>query len=389
MTRNMVKIAVYEILLFVLGGTAVYGQIITMIPVIYYEKQETNYVEKPYTSDITADITAILNNYYNIRRSRLQLTDRRAGVTDFDASQAADNYNGDDILYGMIKDDGISLQAEFKIYSRRLNDYRSFYASDTKDQYERLIKTLCEHIMEWYNTDRDKADLLRDEIQNLQAEIISIKEELEKRKREDENTAPRKNTKAKAEQEAKPAVEKEFTLRLPVNAGYWTYIDRLWVESVQGTIEMVAGLDMFPELQFPALYNMKNEASFGLNIGYRNGVTRNQGAVLMNGIFINPEIKYHLNFYTENWICIGGGLFYEHAWWKIEDREYQKDINSNQSLTGYSVSLDYAYRINGLFTVNIGTNLYGYFAEGSSPVVRSYLGTVITLVRKKDEKDEK
>jgi gas vesicle protein len=372
----MVKIAVYEILLFILGGTAVYGLDIIMIPVIYYEKQGTGYVQKTYRRDITADITSILNKYYNIQVSKTPLNDRLAGVTDLDARRASEYYHVDDVLYGTIKDDGSSLQAELKIYNRRREDYGLFYASDTNNQYERLIKGVSEHIMEWYKTDRDKVDALNHAIQDLQTEIASIKEELENREK----------TRSEARKKVKDEVEKEFTLRLPVNAGYWSYIDRLWVESVQGTVEMVVGLDMFPEMQFPALYDMKNEASFGLNIGYRNGVTRNKGAVLMNGIFINPEIKYHLNFYTKNWICIGCGLFYENDTWSIEDREYQRNINSSQSLTGYSVSLDYAYRINRLFTVNIGTNLYGYFVEGSSPVVRSYLGTVITLIGGKNEK---
>jgi len=376
MTKNMVRIAVYEILLFILGGTAVYGLDIIMIPITYYEKQGTNYVQKTYRKDITADITAMLDKYYNIQVSKIPLNDRLAGVTDFDARRVSDYYHVDDILYGAIKDDGISLQAELKIYNRRREDYGLFYASDTNNQYERLIKAVSEHIMEWYNTDRDKVDSLKHAIQDLQTEIVSIKEELENREK----------AKSEAKQETKDAVEKEFVLRLPISAGYWSYIDRLWVESVQGTIEMVIGLDMYPELQFPAINNMKNEASLGLNIGYRNGVTKNKNAVFMNGISINPEIRYHLNFYTKNWICIGGGVFYEIDMWRIEDREYQQNLNSNQSLTGYSLSLDYAYRVNRLFTINIGANLYKYFVAESSPIVRSYLGTVITLIGGKHEK---
>lgn len=383
MIRNIVRVAVYEILLLILGGTAAYGLDIIMIPIIYYEKQGTGYVQKTYRRDITADMTAILNKYYNVQVSRTPLNDRLAGVTDFDARRVAEYYHVDDILYGAIKDDGSSLQAELKLYNRRTDDYGLFFASDANSQYERLIKTASEHIMEWYNTDRDKVDALRHAVQDLQTEIVSIKDELGDRKRAERE---REMARAEARRKAKEAVEKEFALRLPVNVGHWSYIDRLWVETVQGTVEAVVGIDMFPELQFPSLYDMKNEMSMGLNIGYRNGVTKNKYAVLMNSIFINPEIKYHLNLYTKNWICIGGGVFYELDIWKIEDREYQQNINSHQSLTGYSVSLDYAYRINRLFTVNMGINLYGYFVAESSPVVRSYLGMVVTLIGGKYEK---
>jgi hypothetical protein len=357
------------VLLFVWGGAAVCGLDIVMIPVTYYEKQGAGYAQKAYRRDITADIAGMLNKYYSIQISRAPINDRLAGVTDYDARRAAEHYNVDEVLYGAIKDDGSSLQAELKIYNRRRDDYGLFFASDASGRYERLVHTVCERVMEWYNTERDKVDALKHEVEGLRAEVESMKRE----------TGNRKKAAAEERRKAQEETEKEFALRLPVNAGYWSYVESPWVESVQGTAEAAVGLELFPELQFPALGGMKNEMSLGLSIGYRNGVTRNKGAVLMHGVFINPGIKYHLNFYTENWVCIGGGVFYEFDMWRIEDGEYRQNTDFNQSLTGYSVSLDYAYRVNRLFTVNMGANLYGYFAAESSLVVRPYVGMVITL----------
>jgi hypothetical protein len=264
----------------------------------------------------------------------------------------------------VVRNDGNSLVAELKIYNRRREDYGRIYASDAEDKYERLIDTLSGNILEWYRTNVDKVDVLRNELRDLQDEIASLKEGLNEEARAERERAKR---------EARESVEKEFTLRVPVMIGYWSYIKREWADAVQGTVELTAGIKMYPQLQFPPLSDMKNEMSLGLNIGYRNGVTRNKGNVLMNGLLINPVVGYHLNVYTTNWLCVGAGVFYELGIWEIEGLEY------HQSFSGYSIILDYSYWFNKLFTINFGADVYGYFTRNSSPLIRTYLGTTITV----------
>ena len=369
MTIKMIaRAAVFGVLIFLFGEISAYGLEIVMIPVIYYERQGATYVQRTYQKEITADIAARINKYYDVLFDRTPLNDRLAGVTDSDARRVSEYYNVDDILYGTIKDDGNSLLAELKIYNRRRDDYGLFFASDTSNQYERLINTVSDNILEWYYTDRDKVDLLRNELQDLRAEVAAVREDLRRRIR--------------AERDNAREVEKEFALRVPVRVGYWSYVDRLWVELAQGTVEATLGIDMYPELQFSPPFGILNEISWGLNIGYRNGVTGNRGEVLLNGMIINPVMGYHLNFYTDNWLSLGAGMFYELDFWEIEDPEQAKTLSYQQSLTGYSISLDYAYRINARYTVNLGVNLYGYFSSGSALVVKSYLGTLITIYRR-------
>jgi hypothetical protein len=348
----------------IIGVAVAEGLEIVVVPITYYERRGANFVQGTYERDIAADITERINRFHDVRIDKTVLNDRLAGAMDNDARRVAEYYHVDEVLYGVVRNDGSSLTAELKIYNRRREDYGRIYASDTVDKYERLIETLSMNILDWYRTNVDKVDVLRSEVRDLQEELASLKEGLDEEARAERE---------RARKEARESVEKEFVLRVPVMMGYWSYTKREWANAVQGTVEATAGIQMYPQLQFPPLFDMKNEMSLGLHIGYRNGVTRNKGDVLMNGLLINPVVGYHLNVYTTNWLYIGTGIFYELGIWEVESLKY------HQSFSGYTVVLDYSYWFNRLITINFGADVYGYFTRSSSPVIRTYLGTTITV----------
>ena len=359
---------VVSLVLLAAASGRVNGIELVIIPIGYYEKQGNSYWAKAYTSDITSDIALGINKYYSVQIDKTSLNDRLAGVTDMDARRVADYYKVEDVLYGSIKGDGASLAAEVKIYNRRREDYGVFYASDAGNQYERLIKTLVERILDWYRTDTGKVDVLRREVEELRNEVAAVKEGAEK--------------KVGTENAERKEVVKEFALRLPVTAGYWSYINSDWVELVQGTVEGGVGIVMYPAMQFPEAFGMANEVSVGIGLRYRNGLTGSKGEVMMNGIVANPELRYHMNVYTENWVSLGLGIFYEFDVWKIGNIDTKGVQKYSQSLTGYSVGAEYKYRLDPRWMINLGMNVYGYFMKATSPVVRTYIGTDITIVRR-------
>ena len=349
------------ILLCLFGKPPVYGLDLVIIPITYYERQEAGYVQNNYKSDITADIVAWISKDHDVRIDRTTLSDRLAGAADSDARRVANYYRINDVLYGSIKSDGNSLVAELKIYNSEREDYELFFASDAINQYERLIKTICQNILEWFHDERDKVDQLRVEVRELRKELESAKIGIRRKAADD-------------------TMKKNFVVRIPLSLGYWSYFDKLWVELVQGTAEFKVGLEMVPELQLPAPSGKKSEVSLGLDVGYRNGITSTTDTVMLHSIIVNPVLKYHLNFYTKNWMSLGAGIFYEHDFWDIKERQNQKRQKYQQSLTGYSAVVDYSYRIDQRFTINLGVNFYGYFVGNTSPVIRFYFGTVITLL---------
>ena len=365
---KITKIVFFTVLLQIFAGFSAYGLDLVMIPVVFYEQRGSNFVQGTYSRDITRDMETRLNRYYNVRISREPLSDLRAGATDFDARRAAERYQANEVIFGTLRQNGNSLSAEIKIFSRGNEETGHIFASDSADQYDRLINTLSSQILGWYNTDADKVDALRNEVSGLRAEMASLKKDAQEEA---------KMQRAAARKEARENVEKDFILKVPVTVGYWSYIQQEWAETVQGTVEFSTGIQMFPELQFPEIAGMKNEVSFALRLGYRNGISGVKDNVLLNGILVNPAVGYHINPYTSNWLCFSAGAFCEIGIWQVDD--FDETISFTQALTGYTLSLDYSYRLNRIFTASFGADLYGYFSTGSPFTVRAYFGTVITV----------
>jgi hypothetical protein len=349
------------------GSLPVYGIDIVVIPVTYYEREGGVYLIKNPGKDIAQDLIEWLEKYYDIRRDRTVVNDRLAGVTDADARRVAAHYQTDYVLYGSVKRDGAALTAEFKIYSFRLDKYELFFAGDEASRYDRLINRLCENILDWYHTERDKLDVLRNEITGLKAELEAVRAELGNHDRGDRDTA-------EAER------EKEFSLRLPVRAGYWSYVSRDWAERVQGIVEGSVGIEVYPELQLPGWHGKRQEFSWGILFGYRNGRAAGGGSVQLHGILGNPFVSYHLNFYTGNWLTAGAGVFFEYGIWHIEDVELGEVRDYSQAYTGASFLVEYAYRFNKYLTINLGTMAYVYFVGNTSAVLRPHFGMAVTLL---------
>jgi TolB-like protein len=348
-------------------GIPIHGIDIVVIPVVYYEKRDDTYVMREAPNDITGYIIEWLEKYYNIQRDKTELNDRLAGATDADARRVADIYHVEYVLYGSVREDSGALTAELKIYNARLEKYELFYARDAKDRYERLIDSLCEHILEWYHTERDKLDVMRNEIEGLRETIRDMQAESEKKEKSQENVLV-------------PEVEKEFGLKIPVRAGYWSYMDRQWTGLVQGTAEGSFGVEIFPRMQFPTINGMRNEIFWGMQFGYRYGMTAKKQKVQVHDIIINPLVGYHLNFYDNNWATLGLGMFFQWGIWKVGTDGYVQPEKYSQAYTGVSLLADYSYRFNKFIAVNLGADFYFYFVSGTPVVINSFIGMVITVV---------
>ncbi|MDR3130096.1 MAG: hypothetical protein LBU18_00960 [Treponema sp.] len=361
------RAAVFIGCLVLSGRGGVFGIDIVIIPITYSEKSGNNYAVKSYGRDISEDIGRRLNIYHTVQVDREHIYDRQAGVTGADARRAAEYYNTNDILYGVMRGDGQLISMELKIYNRRQERHELFFAGDTLDCYERLIEEISGHILEWYRTDRDKVDALRFEVGALKKDL------------EETRSAVMEIGKAKKEKPLLAGPAKEVSLKLPIRAGYWSYLQGDWTEMVQGMVEWNLGLDFYPQMQFPAIAGMRNELSAALFTGHRFGMAAGFDSAEVHHIIINPAAIYHLNVYSGNWLSGGAGIFFEYGIWHIERLSYNESIDSRQALTGSSILFDYSYRFNKYITLDFGVNLYLYFAGNSSPVIRSYLGTAITL----------
>ncbi|HKM21405.1 MAG TPA: hypothetical protein VJZ01_05125 [Lachnospiraceae bacterium] len=356
--------------LLIAGITKAYCEEIVIMPISYYE----NRILQVCDHDITMDIGERLDRFHTVLIDKSLPSIRDAGISEDDLKRVANMLayrNSNYILYGSLHNEDVFLRAEFHLYDRRNERTEVFFSSDNTNQYDRLIRTVADNILDWLHTRRDKSGDLQHEILTLRQEIEQIKssEVLSKDEEEKEEEKPPRE----------PPI-KEVTLRIPVRFGYWTFINREWVERVQGTFEGNTGVEFIPELQFPAIGGMRNEISFDLLLGYRFGINAGTDPINVHGIIVNPGITYHLNFYTNNWVLFGIGFLYEYRIWKIEEESFGVASDYNQALTGLSVFGGYRYQFNRWVSVDLGTNAYIYFASGASLVMHPYLGTTITIL---------
>jgi TolB-like protein len=369
------------IILFVFRGVFVYSVDIVMLPLSYYERESNGWVRKKYDRDIRRDLEEYINRYHTVRFDDTSPYDERAGITESDVRASSERYQSNYVLYGLMKRESNALYMELKLYNQSQRKDELFFASDRFDSYDRMIKGMSDQILDWYHTDRDKIDSLKEDIAVLKEDIKSVRIKQETAT----SDVPKPHVvKEKKEKPVRPPREKppkEFTLRFPIHAGYWTYVESGWTAMVQGTVEGTVGVEIVPELQFPAIGGLKNELSLSFTLGYRFGLNPRPDTILrVHDIIINPGITYHLNIYNNNWLLIGSGVFYEQGLWHIEQSKYNTIHDYSQSLTGVSTTVGYSYHISKMFTVDMGVNMYFYFTADTSPIVRAYVGTVITIL---------
>ncbi len=408
----VVKIGMYVVMALLAVGRigASESEGIVIMRMSYREYQRTNTViQQQNENNISEDIGKYLRPYYRVFIDSTLSANRDTGVTRADAEAAVSNYPANFVLYGTITNESQYLQARFELYDKRNNRVEYFYGSDGIREYERLIRTISENILSWFQTKTDKVEELRSDItamrqeleemkreqgkgEELNSEVERMAEELERMKREEEEREEL-NSEVRAireeleemkreEEEGKEEAEyeKEITVRIPVRVGYWSYTESEWVERIQGTVEANVGVEFIPELQFRPILGMRNELSIDIFMGYRYGLNvSNSDQQQVHSIIVNSGITYHVNVYSNNWILMGAGLVYEMGMWHVEESEYGMISDYRQSLTGMSVMVGYRYRLSNRLSVDLGANMYIYFVEGASTVIRPYMGLSATL----------
>ncbi len=363
----------FAMLFFAAGKSAAYGSEGVVIMRMSYQagSRADALIQTQYENNISVDIGKRLTPYHRVFIDSTLSTNRDTGITKADAEKALSNYPANFVLYGSIANESNYLQGRFELFDKRNNKVEYFFASDGINEYNRLIQTVSDNILAWFQTKTEVDDLL--------SEITELREKVAQMENEESDKEPQKNKKEKAEIKKEPPL-KEITLRIPVRVGYWTYTQYDWVNQIQGTVEVNTGIEFIPELQFSTINGMRNELSLNLFAGYRYGLNSGNDPQQVHSIIINPGITYHFNFYTNNWALLGLGVLFEYGMWHVEEPDYGVVSDYKQSLSGMSVLLGYSYRISNRLTVDLGVNMYMYFTRGASPVLRPYFGTSIILL---------
>lgn len=382
------RVCVIAMIMYVTVLSAVYGSEGIVIMRMRYGMERDAGVQSGDVRNISQDIGRYLRPHYRVFVDATLGGNRDSGITRADAEKALGNYPANFVLYGAVTNEGNYLQGRFELYDKRNDRVELFYASDGMGEYDRLIRNVSGNILTWFQTKGEKIDEVMSEVmelrEELRGEVWELKEkvtEIEREGEEQERLRERERS-VPVEREVfeREEPEKEITLKLPVRVGYWTYTEKGWLERIQGTVEANVGVMFIPELQFPSIKGWRNELSIDIYAGYRYGLNAGADFARVHSIIINSGLTYHFNIYHNNWLEIGAGVLFEYGIWQVEEKEYEEVTEYRQSMSGLSIMVGYSYRVAERVTIDMGANVYVYFAEGASAVLRPYMGTSIIIV---------
>ena len=225
--------------------------------------------------------------------------------TIIDANKICSVEHKDFIIYGYIKKEENNWFINLKLYDKERKIVSDeFYASDSLEQYERLINIISEKI-----------------VSGLE-EITGINQIV---KEEKDNHA--------------------LELKLPASLYYWTPIDTKWSKKLLGIAGINAGLDFYPPFPKTIVNGMLIDFSGRLNLSWNFAINQKDiYPLFLNNISISIPALAHIHFDTRHCVYLGIGFSYELELMNIEPKYEKKqffyqNMFSFENITGYEFSL--------------------------------------------------
>jgi hypothetical protein len=296
-----VKTAVFLFVIFI--PSSINALDVYVAPLLYVdETAENNRDAVQLQSDLLGALwvveTGVMLQFSQLKDNRINPPESR-----LDALTVCRNEQINYLLYGYVAKKAHNLQAEIRLfdYENRVV-IQSFYASDTHENYNRLIGDIARKILDYI----DKTFKLDIKIE-------------------------------------KTAVTR---LEMPVFISYWTPMDSNWAEVMLGTVNTGGGLMFIPT---DSLFTIKGKTFFlaaGLEIKYRLGIGNPASYESFNNTFyftIPVQINMALN--ERHRLFIGLGYTYFLEIFSITDK-YEDSKTHIYNNMGMYTCFGYMFAIN-------------------------------------------
>ncbi|MCQ2589751.1 MAG: hypothetical protein MJ179_04930 [Treponema sp.] len=227
-----------------------------------------------------------------------------------DASKACITLGCQYLLYGYVRKNTNSWDAELKLFNKDTNSViYSFFASDDVNHYERLITYLSENIYEYY---KDQFN-----IKDKEKEIEQIR---------------------------------PFELKLPVFIEYWTPLLSEWNDVLVGVIGLNVGFELYPAMKKSVFKNHVYDYSFRPNLEYKIGLgRRTKYKATLNTFSFSLPVFFNIYNNEQSIFKLGIGPFYELAILNMVQK-YDDAIIEIQNQGGLEFVFGYEYKINNIWS---------------------------------------
>lgn len=269
-------------------------------------------------------------------------------VTVVDANRVCITESSDYLLYGYIKKNENSWQAEIKMFSASERKIiKEFFAGDSIEHYDRMLNDLCRNIL--YGIE---------EITGLNKDQIR-----------EENT-------------------REMELNIPASIFYWNPIDNGWGGKILGIAGLSAGADFYPVQKIKIKNGKLVDYSLRLNLAWDIGVNKKETyPLVINSISIALPFLVHAHLDERHTFYGGTGFGYEAEFMSIRPKYEGKKI-LYQNVFLLETIFGYEYNFNEFINLYTEMAVDNHLMGDGFVAIKTCFGVSFKIYKKVNKDEE-
>ena len=230
-----------------------------------------------------------------------------------DAARLCESHGYTYLLYGFVKRSEFSLYAEVKLLNAEKKEVAvSFFNSDGKDHYDRLMHDLAARIVDYFYVD------------------VGLKPGVKR--------VPARNL-----------------LSFPLSLGYWSPADGTWNPVLSGLGSVTLGLRFIPVSPLFLLFSREWDLSFGLDAEYALGMNQpSQESFFLHSLRFRLPVELNAHLGGGHVVGLGVGPLLQVDIMN-QDRRYASAFSDTAATGGVSINAFYRYAASSLISIGLST----------------------------------
>lgn len=298
------------------------------------------------TGRVQSELLAVLRTVetgINLQFVSLKDNNINPPVSLTDAMTLCRNEHAEYLLYGYVTKRTHNFIMEVRLfeYSNR-NVVQSFFGMDDPEHYDRLIEDITKKIL-LYIEDRFNLEILTER-------------------------------------------KKITRLEIPVMIGYWTPMDKDWVEVMLGTVAVGSGLVFIPSDNIWVVRGMPCYLSTGLEVKYRLGVGNPDNYKAYNHtLYLMTPLRLHIVLMEQHQVFIGLGCVYFLEFFRMADNYSDMETHVYNNM-GLHIGFGYRFMLNQTLAIFFRNDFDFLFNKHTLVTYSPVIGLAIQVYEKEIRK---
>lgn len=176
-------------------------------------------------------------------------------------------------------------------------------------------------------------------------------------------------------------------LTIPVSVGYWTSMEKDWVDVMLGTVAAGTGLEFIPKDNLFVSRGKLYYISTGIDIKYRLGIGNPMRYEAYNNtLYFTMPVRLHVSLTRQHEMFLGLGFVYFLELFSMADK-YEKSVNYIFNNMGLNISFGYRFAFNRTISIFFRNDFDFLFNERSLITYAPMIGMNICIYEKRAKQE--